>query len=36
MYGCRVVQKALEVILIEQQMLLVAELKENVMECVYD
>jgi pumilio RNA-binding family len=36
MYGCRVVQKALEVISLEQKKLLVLELKDSVLDCVYD
>jgi pumilio RNA-binding family len=36
MYGCRVVQKALEVISLEQKKLLVQELKEAVIDCIYD
>ena len=36
MYGCRVVQKALEVISLELQILLVSELKDSVIECIND
>ena len=36
MYGCRVVQKALEVIGFEQQKLLVSELQAHVLHCIYD
>jgi len=36
MYGCRVVQKALEVISPEQQALLVKELEGHVMKCIKD
>jgi hypothetical protein len=36
MYGCRVVQKALEVISLPQQKLLVTELKDAVIECIND
>lgn len=36
MYGCRVVQKALEVLPVDEQCRLVAELDGNVMRCVRD
>lgn len=36
MYGCRVVQKALEVVSPEQQMQLVKELEGHVLRCVKD
>lgn len=36
MYGCRVIQKALEVIEVDQQAKLVKELEGNVMKCVKD
>ncbi len=36
MYGCRVVQKALEYIPLDQQKLLVSELKDNIIECIND
>jgi pumilio RNA-binding family len=36
MYGCRVMQKALEVLDTETQCELVAELDGNVMKCVSD
>jgi pumilio RNA-binding family len=36
MYGCRVVQKALEVISLSLQKLLVSELKDNVLDCIHD
>ena len=36
MYGCRVVQKALEYISMDQQRLLIDELKDHVMDCVFD
>jgi len=36
MYGCRVVQKALEVISSEQQARLVKELEGHVMKCIKD
>eukprot|EP01121_Diplochlamys_sp_Union-15-3_P012222 TRINITY_DN3633_c0_g2_i1.p1 TRINITY_DN3633_c0_g2~~TRINITY_DN3633_c0_g2_i1.p1 ORF type:complete len:247 (-),score=39.90 TRINITY_DN3633_c0_g2_i1:88-828(-) len=36
MYGCRVVQKALEVISIEQQAALVRELEGHVLKCIKD
>ena len=36
MYGCRVVQKALEVLGVDAQCALVAELDGNVMRCVRD
>ena len=36
MYGCRVVQKALEVISLDQQRLLISELKDAVLDCIND
>lgn len=36
MYGCRVIQKALEVLPLEQQRLVVRELQGQVMRCVRD
>lgn len=36
MYGCRVIQKALESIPLEQQKLIIAELEGNVLKCVKD
>jgi pumilio RNA-binding family len=36
MYGCRVIQKALEVVDVDQQTQLVSELDGNVMRCVRD
>ncbi len=36
MYGCRVIQKALESIPIEQQKWIIAELEESVLKCVKD
>jgi len=36
MYGCRVVQKALDYVPIEQQVLLIGELKGNVIKCIED
>ncbi len=36
MYGCRVIQKALEVVEVDQQAKLVKELEGNVMKCVRD
>lgn len=36
MYGCRVIQKALESIPLEQQQLIIAELEGNVLKCVKD
>lgn len=36
MYGCRVVQKALEFIQLDQQRLLVSELKDSIIECIND
>ena len=36
MYGCRVIQKALESIPLEQQKLIIAELEGNVLRCVKD
>jgi pumilio RNA-binding family len=36
MYGCRVIQKALESIPLEQQELIVEELQGNVLKCVKD
>ncbi|CAB4061671.1 PUM [Lepeophtheirus salmonis] len=36
MYGCRVIQKALESITLEQQKLIIAELEGNVLKCVKD
>jgi len=36
MYGCRVIQKALEVLPVEQQRLVVRELQGQVMRCVRD
>jgi hypothetical protein len=36
MYGCRVVQKALEHVLVEQQAALVGELENHVLKCVKD
>ena len=36
MYGCRVIQKALEVLQIEQQRVIVRELQGQVMRCVRD
>lgn len=36
MYGCRVIQKALEVISPEQQALLVKELEGHVLKCIKD
>jgi pumilio RNA-binding family len=36
MYGCRVIQKALEVISVEQQEKVVKELEGNIMKCVKD
>ena len=36
MYGCRVIQKALEVLPLEQQRIIVKELQGQVMRCVRD
>ena len=36
MYGCRVIQKALESIPLEQQKLIISELEGNVLKCVKD
>lgn len=36
MYGCRVIQKALEVATLEQQLAIVQELEGHVMRCVRD
>ena len=36
MYGCRVIQKALESIPLEQQKWIIAELEESVLKCVKD
>lgn len=36
MYGCRVIQKALESIPLEQQNWIIAELEESVLKCVKD
>lgn len=36
MYGCRVIQKALEVLHLEQQRVIVRELQGQVMRCVRD
>ena len=36
MYGCRVIQKALESIPLEQQKLIISELEGNVLRCVKD
>ena len=36
MYGCRVIQKALEVLQLEQQRVIVRELQGQVMRCVRD
>ena len=36
MYGCRVIQKALESIPLEQQKLVISELEGNVLKCVKD
>ena len=36
MYGCRVIQKALESIPLEQQKIIIAELEGNVLKCVKD
>ena len=36
MYGCRVIQKALEVLALEQQRMVVRELQGQVMRCVRD
>ena len=36
MYGCRVIQKALESIPLEQQQWIIAELEESVLKCVKD
>ncbi len=36
MYGCRVMQKALEVLEVEMQCALIAELDGNIMRCVRD
>ena len=36
MYGCRVIQKALESIPLDQQKLIISELEGNVLKCVKD
>ena len=36
MYGCRVIQKSLEVLALEQQRMIVRELQGQVMRCVRD
>ena len=36
MYGCRVIQKALESIPLDQQKWIIAELEESVLKCVKD
>lgn len=36
MYGCRVIQKALEVLQLEQQRVIVREVQGQVMRCVRD
>ena len=36
MYGCRVIQKALESIPLEQQKIIISELEGNVLKCVKD
>ena len=36
MYGCRVIQKALESIPLDQQQLIISELEGNVLKCVKD
>ncbi len=36
MYGCRVIQKALESIPLDQQKVIIAELEGNVLKCVKD
>ena len=36
MYGCRVIQKALESIPLDQQKLIIKELEGNVLKCVKD
>ena len=36
MYGCRVMQKALEVLEVDTQCKLISELDQNVMRCVRD
>ncbi len=36
MYGCRVIQKALESIPLEQQQIIISELEGNVLKCVKD
>ncbi len=36
MYGCRVIQKALESVGLEQQQIIISELEGNVLKCVKD